>query len=382
MPPRASEHVRVVRARRPPDLDLHRHRAAGQARPASDPGATCDHLLRSGLSAYSAHRAHTVLRRALTQAMNWGLINRNLAAVIAAPRPVRREMKALSLDQLKALFAASRTSRFYPLWVILGTAGLRLGEALGLGWEDVDFGGGRLVVKRALQRRRGGGLVFVNPKTAKSRRSVHLTGFAVDALREQWLGQAKQRTSTPDWKESGLVFTNLHGHPMESGVVGTALKRVLHQAELPPVRVHDLRHTTASVLLAARIHPKVVQELLGHSTITTTLDTYSHLTPVLHEEAAHILDLLLGWPGAGSAHGVDTGDKSARFQNGGAAPGRHLEQVVVVADDQESSRSEGEFQDSIVFPVATIANGGLGDENRSSRSSGDLHQSPQIELNW
>jgi integrase len=118
---------------------------------------------------------------------------------------------------------------------------------------------------------------------------VELTGRAVGTLREHRERQTALRLLTPGWKESGLVFTGLTGEPMQPHQANTELTRALAAVGLPHIRVHDLRHTTATVMLEASIHPKVVQELLGHKTIATTLDTYSHVLPVLHGQAIRVL---------------------------------------------------------------------------------------------
>ena len=248
-------------------------------------------LLRRGLTAYSVLQAHRVLHRALTQAFQWGLASRNPAAPVFPPRPRRREMTALSADQLIVLLAATRNDRLHVLWVLLATAGLRVGEALGLKWEDVDLDARRLAVKRALQHRRCLGLVFVEPKTPRSRRAVPLTTIAVEALR---VHRDRQMGRPMPWEDWGLVFTNLSGRPMQPNAANSELRRALNGASLPQIRVHDLRHTTASVLLETGTHPKVVQDLLGHKTIVTTLDTYSHVLPALHGDAITGLEALFG----------------------------------------------------------------------------------------
>jgi integrase len=205
-------------------------------------------------------------------------------------------MTALSGDQLQQLLRVTTGSRWHPIWVLLGTSGLRLGEALGLHWQDIDLAERRLAVRCALQRQPGRGLVLVPPKTPRSRRAIYLTELAQSALKEQRQRQGERRSNAKRWTDSGLVFTNRTGGGLEQGVVERALVQALADARLPRVRVHDLRHTTASVLLAAGTHPKVVQDLLGHSTITLTLDTYSHLTEPLHEQAARTMDLVLASP--------------------------------------------------------------------------------------
>jgi integrase len=125
---------------------------------------------------------------------------------------------------------------------------------------------------------------------------VELTRRAVEALEQHRRRQSALRLLTPGWQESGLVFTSLRGGPMQPHQANTELTRALAATGLPHIRVHDLRHTTATVMLAAGIHPKVVQELLGHKTIATTLDTYSHVLPVLHGQAVRLLDEWLGEP--------------------------------------------------------------------------------------
>ena len=198
-------------------------------------------------------------------------------------------MTALSTDQLIVLLAATRNDRLHVLWVLLATAGLRVGEALGLKWEDLDLDARRLAVKRALQHRRGVGLVFVEPKTPRSRRAVPLTSIAVEALRDH---HDRQMGHPLPWEDSGLVFTNFSGRPMQPNTANSELKRALTGAGLPQIRVHDLRNTTATVLLETGTHPKVVQDLLGHKTVVTTLDTYSHVLPALHGDAISRLEAL------------------------------------------------------------------------------------------
>ena len=156
------------------------------------------------------------------------------------PRLPYREMRALAKAQLEVLFETSRETRWYPLWVLLGTSGLRIGEALGLRWSDVDLIAGRLQVRRALQRQRGRGLVFIEPKSVTSRRCVELPKLAVAVLKQQGVRS-----------DGELVFSNRSGEPVEPGTVSDALKVALDRAGLPRIRVHDLRHTTATVLLEA-----------------------------------------------------------------------------------------------------------------------------------
>ena len=242
-------------------------------------------LLTKGLSRRSVEQTHTVLHRALRQAVLWGLMLRNPTEAVTVPHPTRREMHTLTEKEVGRLFQASQGHRLHALWVLLATTGLRLGEGLGLLWSDIDFAYGRLVVNRALQP--GVGFVFVEPKTARSRRTVYLAAGTVTALMEHRRRQVTdQLAAGPNWDNTGLVFASPVGRPVDGTWTTKWFQRALNQAALPRIRIHDLRHTAATHLLNRGVHPKVVQELLGHSTISLTLDTYSHVAPALHAEVA------------------------------------------------------------------------------------------------
>jgi integrase len=244
-------------------------------------------LLESGLSKRSVEQAHAVLHSALEKALHWDLIARNPADFVSVPRPERREMKTLTREQAALLIRTTRGDRLEALWVLLLTTGMRLGEALGLRWDDLDMNARILRVSRALQRQAGKGLVMAEPKTSRSRRTIHLSDIAVSALQDLRKAQLEDRPeASPPGDECNLVFTRADGSPIDPGQVSAELKRALQKAGLPRIRVHDLRHTAASLLLANGTHPKVVQDLLGHSTISLTLDTYSHVSPALHAQVA------------------------------------------------------------------------------------------------
>jgi integrase len=251
-------------------------------------------LKEQGLSAYSVLQAHRTMNRALTQAFHWGLIRRNPAALVFPPRPKPRPMTALAPEELRQLLNASCGDPLHPLLVVLGTAGLRLGEALALTWDDLDLDQGRLAVRRTLQAQRGVGLVFGAPKTRTSNRTVVLTQRALRALRDHRIREAKRQAATARWQDTGLVFANRSGGPLHQSRANQALARALERAGLPRIRVHDLRHTAVTALLVLGVHPKLVHDFLGHSSIKTTLDTYSHVMPTIHDDAIRRLDLILG----------------------------------------------------------------------------------------
>lgn len=254
-------------------------------------------LLKEGLAPRSIRQVHVVLHSSLRQAMRWGMVGRNAADGVIVPRPEPREMSTLTAEELGRLFEVTKDDPLQRLWILLATTGLREGEALGLSWGDIDFSNGTVVVRRAMQRQGSKGHVLVEPKTPRSRRTIHLSRLAIEALRAQKAFQREQRLAAgtawrSDWGD--LAFSTRTGRPLGSSWINVAFRKHLEIAGLKRVRIHDLRHTAATLLLTRGVHPKVVQDMLGHSTVTLTLDTYSHVTPALHKEAADHMDALLG----------------------------------------------------------------------------------------
>lgn len=195
---------------------------------------------------------------------------------------------------MAALLGATRDHPAHALYVLAVTTGMRQGELLGLRWQDVDLAAGRLVVRRALQRQNAAGLVFVEPRTARSRRTILLSQRATAALRDHRSRQLEQRLLAGSaWQDQDLLFCNGSGGPLDPSWQPATFYAELRRLGLPAIRFHDLRHTAATLLLGRGVHPKVVSEMLGHATITLTLDTYSHLVPALHAEAAAAMDDLL-----------------------------------------------------------------------------------------
>jgi integrase len=203
-------------------------------------------------------------------------------------------MRVLTAEQADVLMTYTQEHTAHALYVLALSTGMRIGELLGLRWEDIDFDGERLFVRRALQRQNANGIVFIEPKTSRLRRSIKLGKRTVAALREHKRNQLTRRIALANlWQDQDLVFSNETGGPVDPSWQRSLFKRALSEAELPPIRFHDLRHTAATLLLSRGVHPKVVSEMLGHSTITLTLDTYSHLVPVLHDQAAELMDAIL-----------------------------------------------------------------------------------------
>jgi len=250
---------------------------------------------RSGLSARTVQYLRGLLRCALNDAVRWDLLHRNVAALAQPPKAERKEMRALSPDEAKQLLEAVKGNRYECFFVLPMATGLRIGESLGLMWEDVDFDAATLTVKKQLQRVTGAKPELVNLKTDRSRRTLPVPPFALDALREHRGRQLEERLWNLDcWRDIGLVFTTQVGTPADERVIRRELKTILEGAGLPPMRVHDLRHTCATLLLARNVNPRIVQEILGHSQIALTLGTYSHVLPTLAREAADEMQRAVG----------------------------------------------------------------------------------------
>lgn len=268
----------------------------------------------AGAAPQTVVHLHRTLHRALHQALRWSLITRNVAALVDPPRVERPEHVALSPVQARRLMQAARGERLEALYVLALMMGLRRGELLGLRWQDVDLEGRRLVIRRSLQVDDEGRWVLGAPKTKRSRRPVLLTGTAVEALRRHRTRQAAEREQAGDlWHDQNLVFANTVGNPLgEKELLHRSFYPLLERAKLPKVRFHDLRHSTATLLLGEGVHPKIVSELLGHSQIGITLDIYSHVTLTMQQEAADVLERLLG-----SQNGSQAPDQAE--DEGGAA---------------------------------------------------------------
>ena len=173
------------------------------------------------------------------------------------------------------------------------SVGLRRGETLGLAWNDVDLDDGTLTVRQALQRI-DGKLRLTPPKTKRSRRTIALPQTVVAALRMHRARQLQERLLAGSrWHDSGLVFTTTIGTPLEPRNVTRDFQRILAKAGLPRIRLHDLRHGCATLLLAQGVQPRVVMDILGHSTISVTMDTYSHVLATMRRDAADQIDAVL-----------------------------------------------------------------------------------------
>ena len=241
----------------------------------------------SGLSSRTVQLVHTVLGKALKDAVRDEILYRNVAAAVKPPKRTKKEMHPLTPDQARLFLDVAKEDRHHALYVVAITAGLREGELLGLRWEDVNLDAGKLAVKRQLTRTRDG-LSFTAPKRSKTR-SVRLTEHAVDALKAHRKRQLEERLAAGSlWRENDLVFASTVGTPVDVGnLTYRSFRPLLERAGLPRIRFHDLRHTCATILLGKGTHPKIVQEMLGHATITQTMNTYSHVLPDTQDGAVN-----------------------------------------------------------------------------------------------
>ena len=257
--------------------------------------------LADGHAPRSVHHLRAVLRAALSAAVREGLVTRNVAQLADPLRVPEREPTVLTTSQARRLIAAAATERDGQLWVLALATGARQGELLGLHWDDYNPEQSELQIARTLQRVRGA-WVFGEPKTTRSHRTLLLPPVAVAALARQRTQQLTDRLSAgPAWQDSdGLIFTTATGSPREGTHVTKVFQRSCAALGLPRVRFHDLRHTTATVLAAAGVPVRDVQDQLGHSTVLTTLATYVHVVPEARRALADTIDSIFGGPMAPS----------------------------------------------------------------------------------
>jgi len=257
-------------------------------------------LLRAGgrggrpLSNTTVRLVHGVVRKALNDAVLWGLLSKNPALRAAVPKRRRPVMTVWTPEQASAFLAATTGDRMQACWLLALSTGMRRGELAGLSRSDVDLERGRLQVTSQRTTDSDYQVVTKEPK-ASSRRAVALAAHTVAALRRHSAGLARERLAAgAAWTDSGLVFVDELGRGLHPQRLTDLFQQASDAAGLPRIRLHDLRHTSATLALVAGVHPKIVQERLGHATISMTLDTYSHvLAGMQHEAAAQVEALLM-----------------------------------------------------------------------------------------
>lgn len=246
----------------------------------------CHSKEQAGLKPGTVRNIRQVLHIALDKAVSWGLVGRNVCDVVSSPKVGIRSETVLDMEQAKQLLEIARGHRLEALLTLTVATGLRRGEILSLKWSDVNLEEGSIQIRRTMSRVGKFGIVTSEPKTAKGRRKILLPQFVVEALKmhRQDQGERKKQAGNK-WAENDFVFPNIYGGFLEPTYLDQMFKKLLAKSGLPEVRFHDLRHSAATILLSMGIHPKVVQELLGHSQISITLDTYSHVLPSMQQDA-------------------------------------------------------------------------------------------------
>ena len=237
-------------------------------------------MLAAGASPKTVRNVHSLLFSALDRAMRFRLIASNPAALVQPPRLAHREMTALSLVEARAVLDAAESDDLHALWRLAIAAGLRQGELCGLRWPDLDLDGGAVTISGALEQRTGRKPVRAETKTARSRRTIPLDSATVDALRQHRAHAIKEALATGhSYDTAGWVFRRTQGEgPLTKSIAGKAWRKLALRAGVRLVRFHDLRHTTATVMLAQGIDVRTVADVLGHADVSTTLRTYVHST--------------------------------------------------------------------------------------------------------
>ena len=243
---------------------------------------------RGGLSAQSVLHHHRLLFTVLRHAVRSELMVRNVAEAIVPPRPVRYEHRVLGWPELQSLLDACQHTPYYHIFGLALQTGLRRSEILALRWQDLDLIHGTVMVIRAIHQLKGAAISYTPPKTGRGRK-IPLPRPAREMLRAHREHQeADAQVLGISVSDESLVFTRPDGSPMRPNTITRAFADAVKRAGLDGLRLHDLRHTHASLLLSQGTHTKIVSERLGHSTIAITADLYSHLLPGIQEEAADV----------------------------------------------------------------------------------------------
>src|SRR3954463_6151221 len=299
-------------------------------------------LLDAGYSPASVLRHHRILSRALTVAVQRGHVPRNVATLVDPPAQRPSDLAtALDLDVARAALEAAAHVRNSARWTVALALGLRQSEALALQWKDIDLLNSTLTVRRSIHRVRGGGLIYEEPKSKRSQRTLALPlPLVVELHRHKAVQLGERMLAGSEWHDEDLVFAQPNGRPIDKKTDHDDWTRLLQKAGVRHVRLHDGRHTAATLLLSENVHPRVVMELLGHSQMRTTMDIYSHVMPALAREAADRMGALLltgkGWQTAtrtATTQMVESAqDEESPAQMGGAegtrTPDPHTASVV------------------------------------------------------
>lgn len=254
--------------------------------------------LKEGLSSTTVNGLHAMLHKALEDAVRYNLVARNICDAVSPPRRARYEIQPFSMEQAQQFLTIVKGHSLEALFVLAITTGMRRGEILALKWQDINFSQNSLQVRRIFTRQPGNRYIEAEPKTEKSRRSIQLVPIVVTLLKHHRTHQIEAKLQAGSlWQDHGLVFCTSLGTPLNPSKVVDRFKTLLKKGGLPAIRFHDLRHSAATMLLSLDVHPKVVQELLGHNQISMTMDIYSHVLPSMQRGAmARLNDALQELP--------------------------------------------------------------------------------------
>ena len=248
---------------------------------------------KGGLSARTIQLIHRICHAALEQAVREDVIYKNVSHNVSLPKKTHKEILPMSPEQIKKFLKVNREDPLFPAFFILISTGMRRGELLGLKWSDIDLDNRTIFIQRSWVKSSTETAQFSDPKTKKSRRLVPLLEEGVAVLRQHRLQQQRNRDELrakgKAYTENGLVFCRIDGAPYYPSTLNSYLEKALQRAGLPKFRMHDLRHTFASLMVEQGTSIKVVQELMGHATVQMTLDTYTHVLPGATAEAVNKL---------------------------------------------------------------------------------------------
>ena len=250
----------------------------------------------AGMSARMIRGCHMRLSQALKHAVDLGIVGTNVCDRVKPPSLASRTPSTWNRTETMTFLAAASSDGLHPLWHLLAIEGMRRGEALGLRWRDVDLDRGTAHIIQTVapdKSNRGRAIIQKRTKTKAAARTVRLTKRTLDALREHRVVQLEHRLGATEWHDHDLIVCTSKGTPINPNNVSRSFSALLQRTGLPRIRVHDLRHTAATLLLQADIPAKVVSERLGHTKISTTLDLYSHVLPDMQDRAAEAMDRLL-----------------------------------------------------------------------------------------
>jgi integrase len=239
-----------------------------------------------GLSATSVKHQHRLIHKVLKDAVKWQFLSRNVSDAVTPPKTKKTEMRIWDNEQVKKFLIAAKDSEYYPVYFTAIYTGMRRGEVLGLRWQDIDFENNLVYVRQSLQEVKKVGLTFKEPKSGKSR-SISITSNVINELKKVCKNQLQNiLLFGTGYNNLDLVFAQKSGKPLQPTEMHRNFRKIIEISGLHYIRFHDLRHTHATLLLQQGVHPKIVSERLGHSTIGITMDTYTHVLPNMQKEAA------------------------------------------------------------------------------------------------